>query len=251
MEHFNSLSGGVALLATLFSRSRHSPILATIESRCCSTTSPTAKASPAATLDQRVALLRRIDEAARAGVDYIQLREKDLGPADLELIAREALHRIRATSANTKLLINGRVDVALEVGADGVHLPANSPPVSMVRREWSQQQSRDQIISVSAHTIGDVQRAGNDGATFAVLAPIFEKVATGSKGIGLDALRQACKSSPIPVLALGGVSLGNARACLTAGAAGIAGIRVFQETSLAPTVEALRWLSRRLESAVG
>ncbi len=201
--------------------------------------------------DQRTALLRRIGEAAAAGVDYIQLREKDLDPADLELIAREALHRIRADSSTTRLLINSRVDVALAVGADGVHLPANSPPVSEIRELWSQQCDRDPIIGLSAHTIGDVHRAGYDGVNFAVLAPIFEKVETGGSGIGLEALRETCASSPIPVLALGGVNLGNARACLTAGAAGIAGIRLFQEGVLSRTVDALRWLARHVESTPG
>ena len=87
---------------------------------------------------QRQSLLRRIAEAARAGLDYIQLREKDLDPADLELLAREAVRRVRDKSDTTKLLINTHVDVALAVGADGVHLPANSPSVESVRMQWTQ-----------------------------------------------------------------------------------------------------------------
>lgn len=196
--------------------------------------------------EQRASLLQRIGEAARAGVDYIQLREKDLDPTDLELLAREALRRVRANSATTRLLINSRVDVALAVGADGVHLPADSPSVSAIRKEWLQQSEYDPVIAVSAHTIGDVQRAADDGSSFAVLAPIFEKVATGANGIRLDVLREACGSSRMPVLALGGVSLGNARGCLMAGAAGIAGIRLFQESPVARTVDALRWLVRHI-----
>ena len=197
--------------------------------------------------DQRVALLRRVGEAARAGVDCVQLREKDLGSADLELLAREALRQVRANSAAAKLLINSRVDVALAVGVDGVHLPANSPAVSAIRKEWMQQSDCDPVIAVSAHTIGDVQRAVEDRASFAVLAPIFEKAATGANGIGPDVLREACASSSIPVLALGGVTLGNARACLEAGASGIAGIRLFQEGAVSRTVDALRWLARHID----
>jgi thiamine-phosphate pyrophosphorylase len=195
--------------------------------------------------EQRAALLRRIAEAARAGVDYIQLREKDLDPADLELLAREALHIIRESLAATKLLINSALEVALEVGADGLHLPSNLP-VPVVRDWWLRRAQRKPIIGVSAHTLGDLLQAEADGANFVVLAPIFEKIATGAQGIGLEALAEACSSSHIPVLALGGVKLGTARACLEAGASGIAGIRLFQEASITGSVDALRWLARHV-----
>ena len=201
--------------------------------------------------EQRAALLRRVAEATRAGVDYIQLREKDLDDADLELLAREVLRRIRENSDAVRLLINSRTEVALAVGADGVHLPANSPPVTEVRKQWMQQSFREPIIGISAHTIGDLQHAEIDGASFAVLAPIFEKAATGAEGIGLEVLREACMSPSIPVLALGGVRLGNARACLEAGAAGIAGIRLFQQGGIHRTVEALRWLERHVSRTAG
>src|SRR6516162_11540861 len=82
--------------------------------------------------DQRAALLKRIAESARADVDYIQLREKELGIVDLELLAREALHVVRENSVTTKILINTHTEIALATGADGVHLPAESPPVSAV-----------------------------------------------------------------------------------------------------------------------
>jgi thiamine-phosphate pyrophosphorylase len=190
--------------------------------------------------DQRAALLRCIAEAARAGVDYIQLREKDLIAAKLELLARGALRVVRDTSATTKLLINSRADIALEVGADGVHLPADSPPVSEVRAIWLRHAKYEPLIGVSAHSVEDLLQAESDGASFAVLAPIFEKAAIAAKGIGLDVLREACSQSRIPVLALGGVSLANARACLEAGAAGIAGIRLFQQGDVAETIHQLR-----------
>jgi len=196
--------------------------------------------------EQRTTLLRCIADAARAGVDFIQLREKDLDPADLELLAREAVRRIGENSATTKLLINTHVDVALAVGAHGVHLPANSPPVVAIHNEWLRQAQIAPLLGVSAHTVADVQRAAQAGATFAVLAPIFEKVATGASGIGLGALHEACVSSQIPVLALGGIRLGNTRGCLKTGAAGIAGIRLFQEGPIVRTVDALRWLERHV-----
>lgn len=201
--------------------------------------------------EQRAALLRRVGEAARAGVDFIQLREKDLEAADLELLARETMRRIRENSVATRMLINSQTEVALAVGADGVHLPADAPPVPAVRELWMRQARRSPIIGVSAHTVGDVEQAATENASFAVFAPIFEKVATGAPGIGLDALREACAESHIPVLALGGVRLGNVRACLEAGAAGIAGIRLFQEGGIHSTVEALRWLERYASRSAG
>jgi thiamine-phosphate pyrophosphorylase len=196
--------------------------------------------------EQRTALLRRIADAARAGVDYLQLREKDLDPADLELLAREALHVIRESAAATRLLINSTVEVALSVGADGVHLPSNLPLVSVVRDQWLRQEQKEPIIGVSAHTLGEIAQADANGASFVVLAPIFEKIATGARGIGLEVLAEACASSRIPVLALGGVKLGNARSCLEAGASGIAGIRLFQEGGITASVDALRWLARHV-----
>lgn len=196
--------------------------------------------------EQRTALLRRIAGAARAGVDYIQLREKDLDLTDLELLVREALHVIRESTAATRLLINSAVEVALSVGADGVHLPSSSLPVPAVRDLWLRQAQTAPIIGVSAHSLGDIAQANADHASFTVLAPIFEKVATGASGIGLAMLAEACASSRIPVIALGGVTLGNARACLEAGGSGIAGIRIFQEGSVSRSVDALRWLGRHI-----
>jgi thiamine-phosphate pyrophosphorylase len=193
--------------------------------------------------EQRAALIRRISDAARAGVDCIQLREKDLIAAKLELLAREVLRVVRDNSATTKLLINTRADIALEVGADGVHLPADSPPASEVRDNWLRRTNCEPLVGVSAHTIGDIQQAESDGADFAVFAPVFEKVAAGTKGIGLNVLREACAGARIPVLALGGVNLANARACLDAGAAGIAGIRLFQQGDVAETAHQLRELA--------
>src|SRR5271165_4072771 len=164
--------------------------------------------------DQRAALLLRIAEAARSGIDYIQLRENDLDSSDLELLAREALHLIRDNSATTKFLINTHADIALAVGADGVHLPAGFPHAHEIRDYWLRHGDREPLIGVSAHGIEDVRQAESNGASFAVLAPIFEKAATGAKGIGLEVLRQASSPSPgqqdrFTVFALGGVTLAN------------------------------------------
>ncbi len=194
-------------------------------------------------------LLARIGEAARAGIDYIQLREKDLVAHDLERLAREALQVVRDHSPTAKLLVNGRADVALASGADGVHLPGGDLAASEVRALWMQASDRAPIIAVSVHTIEEVRAAEIQGANFAVLAPIFEKAHTNVHGIGVDVLRAACAGSTpldnleqrhVAVLALGGITLANAGDCLAAGAAGIAGIRLFQNGDIVETVRRLR-----------
>jgi len=190
--------------------------------------------------EQRAAVLRRIAESARAGVDYIQLREKDLSPCELERLAREAVRAVRDQSATTKLLINTGSDVALGCRADGVHLASGELRASEVRALW-RKCDREPVVGVSAHSAAEVRDAEAEGADFAVLAPIFEKVQTGARGIGLEALREAC-AGQLDVLALGGVSLENACGCLQAGAAGVAGIRLFQGGDLVATVKRLREL---------
>ncbi|MBI3476798.1 MAG: thiamine phosphate synthase [Acidobacteria bacterium] len=189
-------------------------------------------------------VLAKIAEAARAGVDYIQLREKDLSTRELEDLARDAVEAVRENSDTTRLLVNSRADVALAVGAEGVHLRSDDIPASTARSVWtavpvrsSQLEARSPIIAVSCHSLEDVERAESEGADFAVFAPVFEKA--GSAPTGLAALRAACNVK-IPVLALGGVTLENAASCLEAGAAGIAGIRLFQEKKIEDVVRRLR-----------
>ncbi len=206
---------------------------------------------------RRRRLLEKIAEAARAGVDYIQLREKDLSTRDLELLAREVvalLKKLRSNNPELKpaFLMNSRTDIALAVDADGVHLRSDDISPAEVTAIW--RSTHLQIpaahtrhapsIAVSCHTAEEVIRAGTQGATFAVFAPVFEKKdMPDAAPTGLSQLREACQA-PIPVLALGGVTPQNARSCLEAGAAGISGIRLFQENNVAATVAKLRAISR-------
>lgn len=183
-------------------------------------------------------LIEKISQAARAGIDYVQLREKDLSTRELELLAREALARVRDAGTNTRLLINSRTDVAMAVGADGVHLRSRDVSPHDVRKVW-----RDAIISVSCHTQAEVIAAEMAGANFVVFGPVFGK--GDSLGAGLQALPSVCKRK-IPVLPLGAVTIENARACIEAGAAGLAGIRLFQENDIAAVVEKLRDLRNTL-----
>jgi thiamine-phosphate pyrophosphorylase len=215
------------------------------------------KAFPGDEPTRRRRLLDKIAEAARYGVDYIQLREKDLTTRDLESLANEAVRIIRRERKlttdpwplTTALMINSRVDVALAAHAAGVHLPANDISPQEARDAWtkcgagastSEMSTQHPVISVSCHSPEEVFNAAESKAAFAVFAPVFEKKdAPGTVPTGLEALRQAC-SAKIPVLALGGVTLQNAELCRQAGAAGIAGIRLFQENDIAAVVRELR-----------
>lgn len=191
---------------------------------------------------RRYSLLRKIAEAARAGVDYVQLREKDLCGRELGELAREAVRVVREAGSRTALLINSRTDVALATGANGVHLTSEDLAARDVREIWEKSFTRGApapVVGVSCHSVEDVARAAADGASFAVFAPVFEKKdAPQISRAGLERLREACREK-IPVLALGGVTIENARTCLEAGASGIAGIRVFQEGDVAEIVSKL------------
>jgi thiamine-phosphate pyrophosphorylase len=204
---------------------------------------------------RRRRLLEKISEATSAGVDYIQLREKDLPTRELEMLAREAVDLLRQLRTEnrelrTALLINSRTDIALATGADGVHLRSDDISPQRVRQIWKsecgagaparQLSPRDPIVAVSCHSPAEVAQAAANGATFTVFAPVFEKKDTpGIRPTGLVTLEQACQTK-IAVLALGGVTLSNARSCLAAGAAGIAAIRLFQENNIAEVVQRLR-----------
>jgi thiamine-phosphate pyrophosphorylase len=209
-------------------------------------------------------LLEKIAEAARCGVDYIQLREKDLSARELQQLTREAVEALVSAKKRapgnpraTALLINSRADVALAAGADGVHLRSDDVSAGEVRTIWErsagkcgagtlarENSPRTPLIAVSCHSPAELAQAAAIAADFAVFAPVFEKKhAPGARPAGLGELREACRAG-IPVLALGGITLENAQSCLDAGAAGIAAIRLFQENDIAAVVEKLRGLTR-------
>lgn len=186
-------------------------------------------------------------------MDYIQLRERDLSAAKLEELAREAvavLNELRTESKKPKtaLLINSRTDVAIACGADGVHLRSNDLSPVEVRKIWTQCGAgalARVTVGISCHTPSEVADAAAQGADFAVFGPVFEKKdLPENRPTGLADLRLACREK-IPVLALGGVTVENAGACLQAGAAGVAGIRLFQENEIGTVVERLRGLGQQ------
>ena len=155
--------------------------------------------------------------AIAGGVDYIQVREKDLSGRDLfDLVCRV---RDLAAGSATRVLVNDRLDIALAAGLDGVHLPANGLPADRVRPFVS-------ILGVSTHTLEEALAAEKARANFIILGPIFET--PGKHAAGLDILRRVTSVVHIPVLAIGGITQTNTSLVIDAGAAGIAAIRLFQ-----------------------
>jgi thiamine-phosphate pyrophosphorylase len=182
---------------------------------------------------QQAALLLQASRWTADGIDFIQLREKDLPATNIAALAREILKAIARITSPTKLLINSRPDIAIATGAHGVHLTSKQDELTptQVRSLYALTNSPAPIITVSCHSLEDVHHARVNQADAILFAPIFEKIIDGqiiTPGQGIDRLRAAClAASPVPVYALGGVTLENASACLDARAAGVAGIRLF------------------------
>lgn len=171
-------------------------------------------------------ILEQIKTAIEAGVDFIQIREKDL--ATRELLEIASVTRSMAIGCTTRILINDRLDIALAASLDGVHLGNHSVAPGIIRKRVSK---KDFLIGVSVHSLDEVREIQDQGVDFLALGPVFytpSKAAYGSP-LGLECLEAACQVSKVPIFALGGVTRENFRACLRAGAVGVAGIRLFQD----------------------
>jgi thiamine-phosphate pyrophosphorylase len=162
-------------------------------------------------------MLEAIEKALQGGMKAVQLREKDLGTRELLDLA----YRMKALTARygAKFFINDRVDIALAVGADGVHLGRTSMPVQAAHKASESKL----MIGSSAHSRHEAQRAQEDGADFVMLGPVYEtpsKVQYG-RPIGLPVLGETADNCMIPVFALGGIKIGRLREVLEQGASGV------------------------------
>ena len=175
----------------------------------------------------------RLVELARAwaegGVDSVQVRERDLPLVELQPLAARIVEAVRAAKSRTRVLVNGPAQLALDAGADGVHLHANAGPAAVrAAQQVYARANLEPVISAACHTPDEIRQA--TGASLLLFSPIFEKVTEQgtTRGQGLAALRAAVDlANPVPVLALGGITEKNAAACVQNGAAGIAAIRLF------------------------
>jgi thiamine-phosphate pyrophosphorylase len=180
--------------------------------------------------------------AVAARIDLVQIREKSLSANMLFQLATSAAALTKGSA--TKLLINDRPDIAAAAGADGVHLTTTSLPTGVVRQSFG----ADFLIGVSTHSLEEAQLARRDGADFVVFGPVFGTPSKQKYGdaLGLSRLASVCAElSTFPVLAIGGVEVGNISDCVRAGAQGVAVIRMLQEPDrLADITDEIRRSSR-------
>ena len=163
-------------------------------------------------------LLEVVGQALRAGVRAVQLREKDLATRDLYHLAGKLLAVTR--EAGAALLINDRVDVAMALPADGVHLTRRSLPPKEARELLGPAR----LIGISCHSLAEVREAVDGGADFVVLGPIFETPSKMPYGVPLTTalLQQARAATTLPVLAIGGINPARVPEVMAAGADGVA-----------------------------
>lgn len=169
-------------------------------------------------------LLALVRAAVEARVTLVQLREKALTGRVLFELASAAAHI--ACGSATRVLVNDRADIARAAGCDGVHLTTSSLDTGVVRRAFGE----GFLIGVSAHNVEEARAASAGGADFAVFGPVFDTPSKRAYGapVGVEALKEAARElSPFPLVALGGVGVEQLEDVLRAGAAGVAGIRLF------------------------
>jgi thiamine-phosphate pyrophosphorylase len=181
-------------------------------------------------------LLRKVEAVATAGVDWIQIREKDLSGKDCAALTNHALQHAAKDAAGgaspARILVNDRLDVALSEHAGGVHFGEQSLPLGEARRLVNSCGSgKDFLIGVSCHSLEAAKTAEREGADYIFFGPVFATPSKADYGApqGLERLADVCRSVSLPVLAIGGVTLDNAASCFAAGANGIAAIRLFQD----------------------
>jgi len=182
---------------------------------------------------------RALSDVVRAavggGANIVQVREKALSHDELVVLAA---HLRRLVDGRALLLVNGDVEAAVEAGADGVHLPADGRRVAEARTRLGDAA----LISRAVHSIAEAATAGRDGADLIVLGTVFPSAShPGGITIGVDGVRAACASARVPVIAIGGVTAGNAGEVMRAGASGVAAIgAIFDAEDAREAARALR-----------
>jgi thiamine-phosphate pyrophosphorylase len=194
-------------------------------------------------------LNEQIARVIGAGIDWIQIREKNLPTRELLAVTRTAVEASAASSgSHARIIVNDRLDVALAAKASGVHLRESSAPVAEVsawRKEAASRNAtmREFLIGASCHSLESARAAERDGADYVIFGPVFMTPSKAKFGApqGIKQLVELSNAVKIPVLAVGGITAENARECFAAGAAGIAAIRMFSEAGdLAALVGRLR-----------
>jgi len=169
-------------------------------------------------------LVHRVERAVSTGVDIVQVRERDLDDRHLLVLVREIVAATNGTA--TRVLVNDRADVAIAAGAHGVHLRADSPPASRVRAILP----AGCIVGRSVHSLAEIDAAVADGACdYLMFGTVFPSAGKpqGHRVAGVDALREACRRSPIPVIAIGGIDRSRLGEIAQSGAAGFAAVAMF------------------------
>lgn len=172
------------------------------------------------------ALIAFTSIAAEAGIDMIQIRERDLTARALFHLTQSIIDGTRSYDAH--VLINDRADIATSLNA-GVHLTTRSMTAETIRATFG----ADIITGVSTHSVEEAEAAERGGASFVVFGPVFETESKKAYGapVGLGKLEDVCRRLRIPVLALGGIKLSNFHLALERGASGIAAISLFTDMS--------------------
>jgi thiamine-phosphate pyrophosphorylase len=175
--------------------------------------------------------LAKIRAAIAAGVDWVQIREREMPARELLELARAA---VGIAAGRARIIVNDRLDVALAAGAAGVHLGGESLPAGDVVR-WCRggNAPAEFLIGVSCHSLEEARGAEDSGASYVFFGPVFDTPAKKKFGPpqGIARLGEVCRAVRIPAIAIGGVNEENSTECMRAGAAGIAAIRMFQNSS--------------------
>lgn len=191
-------------------------------------------------------LVAQAQAAAEAGVDLLQVRESARGARALADLTRRVMTAV--AGSRLRVVVNDRLDVALASGADGVHLRADSLQADVVRARFP----RRLCIGRSVHDVDEVRAAG--GVDYLLAGTVFPSVSKGegARTCGLAGFAQMARSTTVPVLALGGVTVATWPALRKAGAAGLAGIGLFIPDQLSTVSDLLthcRWVRQAVDTA--